>query len=326
MNESLCVNHLRFAVEAETAIELGAFKGSALRGAWQSHLRTLYCADRTSTDPLHATLCPVCYLLSREDDPRDNRRPYTFEPPLTAQERFAAGERFCFGITLFGSSIQFLPYIVLSVQTMGRVQGLGRAIHPTPPHRGSFRLVSIEEVNPLLGSSAVLFAAGEKTIRLPQSPVTAAEVARACEGLASHAAAHHGELTLDFQTPTRIIQQERLVHRPEFVPVMMRLADRIGALRNQFGAEPALGYKEKGSLLAASQRVQCVGDETRWWDVKGHSTRLDQPQPLGGFVGRATYRCDDWSTLLPWLVLGASTHVGKNAVKGNGWYRLEGLP
>jgi len=36
------VHHLRFTVEVETTIELDRFKGSALRGAWQSTMRWPY--------------------------------------------------------------------------------------------------------------------------------------------------------------------------------------------------------------------------------------------------------------------------------------------
>ncbi len=138
--DSFTIHHLRFTAQVETTIEMGAFKGSALRGAWQSHLRTLYCAQRnTRDDPLHQAMCPVCFLLSRETGSGDDRRPYAFMPPLTRQTTFEPGERFTFGISLFGQTIQFLPYLVLAVGQMGQAQGLGRPIHtrarsrPNPP-------------------------------------------------------------------------------------------------------------------------------------------------------------------------------------------------
>lgn len=323
MSESsaFTIHHLRFTVEVETTIELGEFKGSALRGAWQSHLRTLYCAERDSTDPLHATLCPVCYLLSREADPSDNRRPYAFEPPLTPQTVFGPGERFTFGISMFGKTIQFLPYIVLSVQQMGQTQGLGKPIHPRN-RRGTFKLARLEEVNPLTGAQGVLYEQGKPLVQMPRHPVTAEQVAATSEDLAARLAEQGNRLTLHFLTPTRIVHEERLVHRPEFAPLMARLVDRIGTLRTQFADLPPVSYEEKGALLASAREVECVCDKTQWWDVKGLSTRLGRPQPLGGFVGRATYQARDWTPLLPWLVWGASTHVGKNAVKGEGWYRL----
>ncbi len=320
------IHHLRFTAVVVTDIEMGEFKGSALRGAWQSHLRTLYCAERGSAargavDPLHASLCPVCYLLSREADKSDNRRPYAFEPPLTPQSRFVAGERFSFGMSIVGRAIQFLPYIVLSVQQMGETQGLGRAIH-SDRRRGTFRLERIAEINPLAETERTLFVAGDPMIQMPQSPVDEAQVAAASAAWAARLADAGNCLTLEFLTPTRIIHAERLVHRPTFVPLLARLVDRVITLRVQFAELPPLSYEEKGELLAWGEQVELVRDETVWWDVKGLSTRLGRPQPLGGFVGRATYRTAEWARLLPWLLWGASAHVGKNAVKGGGWYRL----
>jgi len=343
MPDPFTIHHLRFTAEVLTTIEMGEFKGSALRGAWQSHLRTLYCAKGDSGDPLHQSLCPVCYLLSREADPSDNRRPYAFEPPLTPQTLFRPGEGFTFGITIFGQAVQFLPYIVLSVQQMGVAQGLGRpskdSIGGKPSNapiggrltypgkrRGTFKLLRIDEVNRLTGEAETLYTAGNPTIQMPQHPVTAEWVELYSAQLARELAARGSLLTLEFLTPTRLIQGERLVHQPEFAPLLARLVDRVSTLRAQFAAAPPVTYEEKGALMALAAQVRRESDQTHWWDVKGLSTRLGRPQPLGGFVGRVTYRAGDWGPLLPWLIWGASTHVGKNAVKGGGWYRLSPPP
>lgn len=329
------VHHLRFTIEAETAIELDAFKGSALRGAWVSHLRTLYCAQRDAADPLHQAMCPVCFLLSRETGHGDDRRPYAFVPPVTDQTRFPPGERLTFGISLFGDTVQFLPYLVLAVNQMGRQQGLGRAIHPPAGdgsrirrersewdgerrrwQRGTFRLVSIAEHNPLSGEARSLLEEGGTMVHMPALPVTAAQVAEVAGRLAAGNA-----LAVRFVTPTRIVQERDLVHRPLFAPLMARLIDRVSALRCQYAGDPPLDTGEKARVLALADHVSLAQDDTRWWDVRGHSSRLDREQPLGGFVGRAVYRADDpavWPPLLPWLLWGQCTQVGKNTVKGCG--------
>lgn len=45
---------------------------------------------------------------------------------------------------------------------------------------------------------------------------------------------------------------------------------------------------------------------------------------MGGFVGTATYHAplEVWQPLLPWLIWGQGTQVGKDTVKGNGWYEI----
>ena len=38
-------------------------------------------------------------------------------------------------------------------------------------------------------------------------------------------------------------------------------------------------------------------------------------------MGRAVYH-GDLKPLLPWVLMGQSVHVGKSAVKGDGWYEV----
>ncbi|GAB4550151.1 MAG: hypothetical protein Kow0063_44810 [Anaerolineae bacterium] len=355
MTNTFTIYHLHFTAEVETTIVMDAFKGSALRGAWQSHLRTLYCAQGDNADPLHQAMCPVCFLLSRETGGGDERRPYAFMPPLTRQTTFEPGERFSFGISLFGDTVQFLPYLVLAVGQMGQAQGLGRPIHPPAggqkdarmgspgprgkgrgkartrspaPRRGTFRLVSIHEINPLSGGQRVLLEEGSRMVNTPSLPVTDQLVADSSQRLEQVLVGNGGRLVLDFLTPTRIVHREKLMHRPHFSPLFARLLDRVSALREQFGApdgEAQLAREEKARLLSIADQVQLVQDETDWWDVKGRSSRLGRSQPLGGFVGRAVYQAEApavWRPLLPWLLWGQSTQVGKNVVKGCGWYEV----
>ena len=342
MTDDFTIHHLRFTAQVETTIEMGQFKGSALRGAWQSHLRTLYCAQTEEADPIHQAMCPVCFLLSRETGSGDDRRPYAFMPPLTPQTIFEPGERFTFGISLFGDTIQFLPYLVLAVGQMGQTQGLGRRIHPPTPReeakrsrgrsrppqrrRGTFRLVSIEEVNPLNDERRALLAEGDSMVQMPSLTVTGQQVIERSEEMIERLAANGGRLTLDFLTPTRIVHREKLMHKPHFSPLFARLLDRVSALRSQFADEIPLSRERKARLLSLADQVRLIIDETHWWDVKGHSARLGRSQPLGGFVGRAVYQIENpevWRPLLPWLLWGQSTQVGKNVVKGCGWYEVQ---
>ncbi|RMF83063.1 MAG: CRISPR system precrRNA processing endoribonuclease RAMP protein Cas6 [Nitrospinota bacterium] len=323
------IAHLWFTVAVDTTIVMDVFKGSALRGAWQSHLRTLYCAQSDQTDPLHQSLCPVCFLLSRETGSGEDRRPYAFLPPLTSQTTFAPGERFAFGISLFGQTVDFLPYLVLAVGQMGQVQGLGKPIHATTRgryRRGTFHLVSIEEINPLSGERRFLLEEGSTMVQTPRLLVDEHQIVMASDALLEKLAAGENRLAIHFLTPMRIVQDRHLVKQPRFTPFLARLLDRVSALRSQFSQEPPLSREEKGALLALASRVDLVVDATRWWDIKGRSTRLQRAQPLGGFVGRVVYQAPNteiWRPLLPWLLWGQSTQVGKNVVKGCGWYVME---
>jgi len=71
--------------------------------------------------------------------------------------------------------------------------------------------------------------------------------------------------------------------------------------------------------VGLARAVRLVEDGTRWVELESYSTRQRRATPISGFVGRAVYE-GDLGPFLPWLVWGQFVHVGKDAVKGNGWY------
>jgi hypothetical protein len=108
-----------------------------------------------------------------------------------------------------------------------------------------------------------------------------------------------------------------LVRRPEFRVLFQRLLERLSALARAYSPTPlAIDF---GHLIAQAGAVQLVDDRTRWVELESYSTRLGRATPLGGLMGQATYS-GDLSPFWPYLVWGQFTHVGKDAVKGNGMY------
>lgn len=338
----LTAHRLWFEVEAVTPVAFHPYTGSALRGALIQALQGPYCAApeeaRASAD--HRSICPVCWLLAFESRPGDSRRPYTIEPLLGSRREFSPGERFTFGVTLFGRAVHLFPYLALAVPEMGRA-GVGRRLPPdriTPEHppdkktegahrrhpgrggRGRFVLRSITAGHPLTGERQVLLGEGQSLIQMPQLPVTWEQVDGLAEALADRLACSDGRLEVRFLTPTRIVDNGRLCHRPDFRPLFQRLFERVCQLCLDFGeGAPPEGWTDLEPMAAS---VTLEVDDTHWWDVRGHSRRLGRPQPLGGFVGRVVYRSREWRPLLPWLLWGVCAHVGKNAVKGGGIYTL----
>jgi len=341
--------HFRFEVEALTTLAFDDYTGSALRGGLVTALQRNFCPVNDQADAAHQAICPVCWLLSHEATPGDSRRPYAIEPllpgsvgPTAADLRGAAqrparagfwfvpGERFQFGLTLFGQAVNLFPYLVLAVPRMG-ADGIGRkTLTPGPSprtgegswRRGRFVLRAIEEVNPLTATRRTLMGEGQQMVQTPQNPVSSAQVQAAAGQVAQRVQANGGQLSLRFLTPARIIYEKKLVHQPHFRPLFQRLLERVNELQRTFGqaTEPPPWQ----DLLALADQVTLAQDDTGWWDVQGRSSRLEREQQLGGFVGLATYSAppEVWPPLLPWLIWGMSTHVGKNAVKGSGWYSL----
>lgn len=328
----LTLTHLRFVVEAITPIRLGEYRaGSRLRGALGNVMRRAYCVaypphqSRSNAvmtgDPSHASTCPVCWLLAADEHPGEERRGYALVPPARPPECYAPGDRFSFGITLFGNARRFLPYFVLAVPEMGQL-GVG-------PGRGHFALRQVWAADPLTGEFQCLLREGDSLVHTPTLTITADQVWRTASDL-QRAMSVNQRLTLSFITPLRLIHEGRLVKAPDFAVLFARLLERIDQLNTQFCGGSRRGPEEARALHALADRVRLVEANTRWIEISSGSSRTRRETPMSGFVGRATYSAppEVWMPLLPWLIWGQGTQLGKDVVKGNGCYDVvvPGLP
>ena len=340
----LSAHHIRFTVRATTPLVFSDFKGSALRGAFATVLRRTFCPQGErdpATEQVHQALCPVCRLLSWDGDEEtsgDVRRAYAIEPPLTDQSHFAPGDTFTFGAALYGDSWALFPYVALAAGGMGEF-GVGKKVvsgagaggewRGAPGERGRFVVEQIEAVNGLTGARLVMMGPGEQLVRTETLPITQEQVAAATVQWLPHLAAQGNRLTIAFLTPTRLtVQGDHIAKQPDFFPLIKQTVLRLLDLAAQHGGgRPTINGEAlvlKRDIYHYADQVELVADHTHWWDAKGHSSRLGRQQVLGGFVGHATYVAPDWEPLLPWLLWGQSTHVGKNIVKGCGIYQVVG--
>jgi hypothetical protein len=267
----------------------------------------------------------VCWLLAANEHPGEERRGYALLPPLNPPDCYAPGERFSFGLTLFGNALRFLPYFVLAVPEMGRM-GVGAG-------RGRFALRQVWAAAPLAdgllqgvedplqgaGESQPLLAEGEALVHTPTLMISAERVIGAAEQLAGS-----GRLSLNFLTPTRLVEDGQLLKAPDFGVFFARLLKRLDELNEQFADGERRPLDEVNALHAFADRVRLIETQTRWVEVWSGSSRTGKETPLSGFVGLATYSAppEVWAPLLPWLIWGQGTQVGKDVVKGNGWYEL----
>lgn len=304
--------HLRFDLAARTPIKLGGYQaGERLRDALAGVMLQAVCPEnprRQKPTPEHAALCPVCWLLAADTDPRAVRRAYAVVPPLPPPDLLQAGERFSFVITLFGEGLRYLPYFVLAVPEMGR-QGVG-------PGRGKFNLQAVWALQPLLDWAFPLLQPGEHVVRVPDDFPTA-DIFALAAGLPPVS-----ELQVHFLTPTRLVDEKRLVRAPDFAVFFRRMLSRIddlARLHNRAGRRPP---EDVERLHRLADGVRLVDVDTTWVDLFAPSGRTGRRTPMGGFVGRAVYRLPDGGELLPWLLLGQAAQAGKLAAKGSGVFEL----
>ena len=290
--------------------------GSNLRGALGAAMTRTYCAGDVR-DPSHAAICPVHWLLAANEKPGQERRGYALVPPLVES---AAGlksqESFEFGLTLFGSALQFLPYFVLAVLEMGQL-GVGVG-------RGRFTLKSIHAEHPISGDWEVL-KEGENLVKPPAEMVTQAAIEQSAEAFASRLGTGQPRLRIDFLTPLRLILGERLVKSPDFGVIFSHILKRLDDLAIQYAGGTVRPAEERQHLWNLANRVHLVESQVNWADVPSGSSRTGQPTWISGLVGTAWYSAPEevWRELLPWLLWGEITQVGKDTAKGNGVFRIK---
>jgi len=348
MMDNFTAHRLRFVTEVQSTIELNEHQGSAIRGSLFHALRNQFCMNREAQEecagcPLVAT-CPVATLVSTlrpgSGRGRDVPRPYTIQPPLPGAGghlvelphgrivfHYQPGEWFEFGLTLYAQALQLFPYVVLTVRRLEQ-GGIGRRTEQADGRwrRGTFVVQEVRAENPLTGERQPVMQAGDNLVHVPDIPITHQQVAVSSQQLAVSdqqlaVSGRHSRVTLHFLTPTRIIERKLLL-KPDsfrFQPFFQRLMERLEALSRDFSDTP-LRFDDPRGLIEAAGRVRVTENRLVWEELRSYSTRRRAESPTSGLIGSVTLEAGDWSPFWPWLVWGQFVHVGKDAVKGNGWY------
>lgn len=317
---TLTINHLQFTARTLTPLVLDAQSGAAVRGALTTGLWERFCTNKaapTCADCPLVRVCPVAALVAplRDEGQKGSHqrpRPYVIQPPTATECQYHVGDTLTFGIGVFGQAADLFPYLVLAAQNL-ETQGVGRKLPELGYQRGRLRVEEIAAVSPLTGERRVLYRHGQPQVHTPGLPITAAQVR-------AYAATLPGDrLTLRLHTPLRLIDDQRLVKQLALRPLVQRLLRRLGDLSIAYGSgDLVLDFP---ALLAQAAQVQVVDDQTRWLDVVSYSSRQRRRTPIGGLVGQATL-AGDLASLREVLVWGMLVHVGRNVVKGDGWYSI----
>ena len=79
--------------------------------------------------------------------------------------------------------------------------------YQTIGQRGRFRIMLVENYNPVTGERRTLYAQGQQLFQVPTISVTEHDIRKRSEQLPDD------RVTLTFLTPTRIVERERLATR-----------------------------------------------------------------------------------------------------------------
>lgn len=322
----LTIYQLEVTLEVTTPLALDIYCGSALRGAFFHALWGRFCSNREATTcyecPLNAA-CPVSSLVAplRDEAPRgrDVPRPYIITPLSTEKEVYEPGDRYVFGFTLIGNASKLYPYVVRALLEMER-STLGHPVKTAQGKRGRFLLREILAVHPFTQQRVCLWQPGAGQPEKLCLAVTSEDVA----ARAKHLSPDHQMLR--FLSPMRLIANEQVLRQPDFTTLILRMAERLEQIEQEYGSiesiTEASGREWYLSLKALAQKVSLEKDHTQWVTLYGYSTRQQQKIFLSGFTGQASF-VGELAELQELLVWGELLRVGKNIVKGAGFYQIE---
>lgn len=253
---------------------------------------------------------PAAYalLIGGQEGPGDSGvRPYVLAVQGREKKDYAPGEELAFRLVLVGRGQTCLAAIVQALVQLEE-SGLGSN---RDRGGGRFYLSRVMTYAPD-GASYVVFDRASGQFYDVAAPVGAGDLMRRAASLPED------RLTLHFLTPTRLLQQGRLLERPQFAQVVTHLAWRLHTLLQRFcGTEADLR-----PVVSAAESVATAASDLRMCLPSRYSARQGTRIPLHGFVGTLAVT-GRLRPLLPLLVAGEWVHVGKGAAMGQGRYRLE---
>jgi CRISPR-associated endoribonuclease Cas6 len=330
MTVGLATQRLRYIIEAREEIALEQQPGSSLRGALFHALLQRFCAMPQQPSCANCALvanCPVAALVAplRDEQPRgrDVPRPFVLRPPLRTAASpdgitVPAGDRFTFELLLFGDAIRLFPYVALSSQIM-ELNGLGRPLRVNAGQRGRFIVREIAALTGVEDAPQSIYTHGDRSVQPLPSVATPDQIAARAALLPSD------RIALRFLTPTRLVADGKLVHTPTPSVLVSRLAERLDALEREYVPEfrDHVGSGRWRAVADSANLALAEWDGT-WVEAQSFSTRQKRSLPMGGFVGHAVFAGELPLSLRELLAWGEIIHVGKNAVKGDGWFTIEG--
>lgn len=239
-------------------------------------------------------------------------RPFAIRPPLTvhpgSDRIFTQGESFNITLNLFGDAVEAVSYVVQAMMRVGEI-GVGY-------HRGRFRVVNVEAIHPFTGQTQALMPRPGK-LKKPELILTAQDV---------HTYIHNARtqpMRLRFLTPTQLTAEGKPLDKPTFSVLIARLLERCQSLEQTYTPQPppASQWRERHLRLTNAAAHIKATSSTTWVRIESGSRRISERNAMGGFVGDMILD-GDLMPFLVWIAWGSLLHVGKNAVKGGGWYEI----
>lgn len=302
----------QFILKTLDCINLPAYKGSTLRGAFGHAFKKVVCVRREKVCEtcLLKSKCVYSYVFETPPPPDTSKmknypfapHPFVITPPLEEKRLYLENEKLCFELTLIGKAIDFLPYFIYTFDELGKI-GIGKT-------KGKYQLQEVQAMETgdkeeliYSGMDKVLHnnfksISGNDLLTLYLKPTT---------------------LQLRFITPTRLKFDGSLSSKLEFHILFRNLLRRISLLSYfHCGEQLAVDFRE---LIEEAKKVRVQKENLRWMDWERYSNRQETRMKMGGFVGSVIFQ-GEFKRFMPFLLLGEYIHVGKGTSFGLGKYQI----
>lgn len=307
------------ALRALDPIHLPRFAGATIRGGFGIALRGAVCA--TGFPNCHGCyMAQQCFYLRLFDDPSRvhalsvpgiGNRFSTAPKPLVigiglGPTTVAPGEILSIGLTLVGSAIELLPFVVAAFSRLGNLGLTNR--------RSRFEVLSVDSLG-LDGERCRVYVKGAHSIGPPVHRLSWSHFEqRAAKLLDSAPSDGHLTMDIEFRTPLRIKTAGELQSSPDFGAIGRAVLRRTAVLSEVYCGGTWRPTRQQLEELHAA-RTMC--DNTRWVDLERYSARQHDWMSLGGFVGRVSFS-DVPRWVVPFMLCAEVIHVGKGTMFGLG--------
>lgn len=241
--------------------------------------------------------CPCRYVFDQRlaTDPSALRRyqkpplPFAFKiPQLT--ENCSIGDEVELTLVVVGEAISHLDLFVKGVRFLFEPSGLFK----------DWQIISVEAVS--LDKTLTTIPVNSAGVGFDSLPILS------FDDFFSESGVNCARLTMNFQTPLRLVHKGSPLRNLSFSTVAGALFRRISALAYYYGREE-LPHDFKW-LAQQSQQVVCGSSDLNWVNRGGS---------LQGIQGRALFS-GELADFMPFLHLGSVLNIGKGAAYGMGSY------
>lgn len=314
-----------FHLTAKDVIVLPRYKGSTIRGGFGNSFRKIACTLKKNDcyDCILKEKCVYSYVF--ETQPPSNTKimtkythaphPFIIEPPDEQKRVYKPGDEIIFKLTLIGKAIDYIPYFIYTFDELGKI-GIGKG-------RGRFALQTVKSQESEVKSERIAGAKDKiiydsDTKRLKPFDRNVLNF----ESLTLNTQSPDSLLlTLNFETPTRIIYNSRLTLDLKFHILIRQLLRRISLLAYFHCGVDISDWDYKG-MIKKAEEVKIAKSNLSWYDWERYSARQDTRMKLGGFIGETTFE-GNIKPFMPLIKAGEVLHVGKGTSFGLGKYKIK---